>query len=323
MKCKECKVQHSKIYDLCKKCYKRAYLRTHRGRLIHEVLYVIRRLDKRHILLNINALTTGETRSMIYDYFINHPDWTKAYKVWVDNDYNNGYKPRLSYDGNKKEITLNDIMVKTKNDNYKLVKDANGVINRKKSKKCCSLCNKWKYFSEYGYHVKSRFKLNPECKECVSRNNLKRNRTPIGKLNQIYYQQLENSRKRNHPLPEYDMKWLISKYIDDPQYNRLYNEWVDSDYDRWKAPSIDRIDSNLPYTKDNIQLMTWKENNDKEHERQRRPVNQYTSDGEFVKQFESVRSAKKHLNISNGYLHNKITKNRPYKGFIYKYEDDN
>jgi|TARA_R110000737_G_C14519523_1_gene475140 hypothetical protein len=40
----------------------------------------------------------------------------------------------------------------------------------------------------------------------------------------------------------------------------LYKEWVDSDYSRSLSPSIDRIDSSLGYTFENMQWITLSEN---------------------------------------------------------------
>lgn len=40
----------------------------------------------------------------------------------------------------------------------------------------------------------------------------------------------------------------------------LYKEWVDSDYSRSLSPSIDRIDSSLGYTFENMQWITFSEN---------------------------------------------------------------
>jgi hypothetical protein len=46
-------------------------------------------------------------------------------------------------------------------------------------------------------------------------------------------------------------------------FYELYNNWIDSGYKKSDKPSVDRIDDYKGYSFDNIQLMTWKENNKK------------------------------------------------------------
>lgn len=55
---------------------------------------------------------------------------------------------------------------------------------------------------------------------------------------------------------EYFYNWSLS----DKDYNKLHTEWVVSGYNHKLSPSIDRIDSNLGYTKDNIRWITHSEN---------------------------------------------------------------
>lgn len=85
-------------------------------------------------------------------------------------------------------------------------------------------------------------------------------RTKTGLINKIYCKQKESSKKRGHAPPEYDIKdFKLWFNINDSQLG-LYNAWVASGYSKWLIPSVDRIDNKKGYTYDNIQLMTWGEN---------------------------------------------------------------
>jgi hypothetical protein len=46
----------------------------------------------------------------------------------------------------------------------------------------------------------------------------------------------------------------------DKSFISLYKDWVNSGYERYLSPSIDRIDSNLGYVFSNIQWITQSEN---------------------------------------------------------------
>ena len=48
-------------------------------------------------------------------------------------------------------------------------------------------------------------------------------------------------------------------------YLCIYKEWVKSNFNRWERPSIDRLINTKGYSLDNIQLVTFRENNRKSH----------------------------------------------------------
>ncbi len=48
--------------------------------------------------------------------------------------------------------------------------------------------------------------------------------------------------------------------INDKKYNELHNDWVLSNFELSKCPSIDRIDSSKGYDIDNIRFLTQSEN---------------------------------------------------------------
>lgn len=49
-------------------------------------------------------------------------------------------------------------------------------------------------------------------------------------------------------------------FADCKKFERLYREWVASNYNKQYVPSIDRISNKKSYTLDNIQWLTWAEN---------------------------------------------------------------
>ena len=48
--------------------------------------------------------------------------------------------------------------------------------------------------------------------------------------------------------------------LEDPAFNRIFDEYTDSSYNRKLSPSIDRIDSGLGYTMGNIRWLTHSQN---------------------------------------------------------------
>ncbi len=79
----------------------------------------------------------------------------------------------------------------------------------------------------------------------------------------IWYNQRSNSRTRGHRMPEYTKKelyeWMMSQEI----FHKLFSEWKESGFDTWLRPSVDRKCDDIHYCMNNIQLMTWQENADK------------------------------------------------------------
>lgn len=107
-----------------------------------------------------------------------------------------------------------------------------------------------------------------------------------------------SSRSRNHPLPDFDHKWLVQFLMDNNirEMTIHYLQTMEQD----DLPSIDRVDPNLPYTKTNIQLVTWKENK-KNHsdwiqENRGTPIQQFDLEGNFLKEYPSIKEAARVLN---------------------------
>lgn len=92
-------------------------------------------------------------------------------------------------------------------------------------------------------------------------------RTKNGLSTQIYAQQRSNSKRRGHEIPTYTSKELRAWLFAQPDFEPLFIMWEMSDYSKWERPSCDRDDENFGYSFDNITLMTWRENLDKQYQK--------------------------------------------------------
>lgn len=93
--------------------------------------------------------------------------------------------------------------------------------------------------------------------------NMKYYHTKRGTIIKIYNSQIASSKRRKHPLPAYSRDDFITWVLDQNIFHKLHAQWVESNYERMLAPSIDRLDDSKSYTFDNIRITTWKENNQK------------------------------------------------------------
>jgi len=147
----------------------------------------------------------------------------------------------------------------------------------------------------------------------------------------IYQSQKQHSKTRGHNLPTYSLQefreWLYSQ----EKFHILFDNWKRLDYQRFYKPSVDRKEDNIGYTMDNIQLMTFRENDlksdkdafDGKLKRKHRAVNQYTKDGVFVKSYKSMRIAFRETDIHDTCIKDTCKgKQKTAGGFKWKYKED-
>lgn len=139
-------------------------------------------------------------------------------------------------------------------------------------------------------------------------------RSKWGLVVYIYHHQIQRSKHKDRPLPEYTKEQLYNWCIAQSVFHKLYNNWIEMNYHRHFTPSVDRKDATRHYTFDNIQLMTAIENNIKGHNENvelqlaalkkwqkyggllgskamSKKVKQYSKDGMFIKEYKSLSSA--------------------------------
>lgn len=142
--------------------------------------------------------------------------------------------------------------------------------------KRCFVCGVVKPLDAFYAHPKTTDRHLGKCKECTKRYMRERDTREIDKrryrtnpdryLKHKYYMMKRRVEgKTNHQsyngkeIMSFDewTKWNIEVA---PIFDALFKAWVESGWDRNRAPSIDRIDSSKGYTIDNVQWLTTHEN---------------------------------------------------------------
>ncbi len=193
-------------------------------------------------------------------------------------------------------------------------------------KKQCSICGKYKKLKKFVTDIRYKYGVQGICKKCQQGNR----RTPLGKISALFNAQTGKSKKRKHPAPDYTKQELIDWCLGQPLYHELHEAWAASGYSSSLAPSCDRKNNYKPYTLDNLQLVTWGENNQSGYAdrksgkyiaRNITPVSQYTKEGVFVKHFVSAAEAARQTSTSGSDV-TQCCKNKLKSagGFTWKYK---
>ena len=125
--------------------------------------------------------------------------------------------------------------------------------------KLCYFCKQRKSRNEFYKNKSKDDGLDPTCKKCRV---IIKSR-PRNIASKMYNRQKQSSIRRGHPLPDYDRKWLTEWLMSRDNFKDMHTKWIESNMESSLRPSVDRINPLKPYTKDNIQLVTWGENNKK------------------------------------------------------------
>lgn len=137
------------------------------------------------------------------------------------------------------------------------------------------------------------------CKVCTRAYCAAYRKTKEGLITGIYNSQRRSSKRRGYANPSYSRGEFISWCLEQELFHHLYELWVSSDYDMMEIPSVDRLDDYKPYSFDNIQLMTWRENKAKGHldevvgrnKKKSKAVNQYDLNGNLIAVYHSTHNA--------------------------------
>jgi len=173
--------------------------------------------------------------------------------------------------------------------------------------KICTTCKTRKPISEYSPHKHGTHGVRSLCKKCTRRWYYDYSRTKDGIIAIIFRDQKKSSNQRRYAHPNYSLVelriWAFSQDI----FHELYDLWVVSGYKKSEKPSFDRIDDYMSYTLDNLQIVTWRENNTREHSDRVNGINtkqcdavlQFTKDMVFVDEHYSMSQAYRDTGINN------------------------
>ena len=192
--------------------------------------------------------------------------------------------------------------------------------------KLCSKCKTNKPIIEFNKSSTSKDGLYSQCKRCkkISRN------SKSGLIGKIYDSQVQSCKIRKMPMPQYSKAELKGFIEAHSEFNKLYDTWVESDFNKRLTPSIDRLDDYKSYSIDNISLTTWGHNEDKHHidrvegrnNKASKSVSRFALNGEYIDSFHSVAEANRITNVNNSDIVSVCKGNRNKAGgYIWKYKE--
>ena len=142
----------------------------------------------------------------------------------------------------------------------------------------------------------------------------------------MYSKQKARAKTHSYKTVEYSQQDFIAWGLNQPNVYELFNTWIKSGHKKRLKPSVDRIDAARGYSFDNIQLLTWEENDIKgKHENSTvKAVLQFTKDGEFIAEWSSAVEASKaiapHLKNHNKSKIYMVLNNKPNYNTFYGYK---
>lgn len=133
------------------------------------------------------------------------------------------------------------------------------MTSKRTTQRFCSSCKTKKELTCFPRNKNKYLGYGHTCKICNRKKLFDYNRTEVGLIRQVYRGHKRIAKERHNSEVGYDVQWL-EEFMYSNNFQAMFDEWKQSGYDKWYKPSIDRIDDHGTYTKDNIQLMTFRDN---------------------------------------------------------------
>lgn len=194
--------------------------------------------------------------------------------------------------------------------------------------KLCKDCKKIKSIDLFPKAKNSKSGVRSYCRICYLKILRQRSRTKIGHIRKMYYNQKHQLRLRKIVPPNYTINELIEWCIKQEIYHDLHLIWEKSGYNKWKAPSCDRINDYIGYSLNNLQLMSWDDNYKKyqidrisgKNNKTSKKIAQFEKNGSFIRKFHSIHSAGRVTGISFGNISSCANdKMKSAGGYIWKF----
>ena len=146
----------------------------------------------------------------------------------------------------------------------------------------------------------------------------------------MYSRMKRSAKKRGHNLPNFSKDEFID-WAYKNNFEKLYQDWVNSGFKKDKSPSVNRLDNYKSYVFNNLELVTWYENNQKGNIDRKngtfkvnhKPVLQFDLDYNFIAEYVSINEASR-INKINDYTITLVCKKirKTAGGYIWKYKND-
>lgn len=177
--------------------------------------------------------------------------------------------------------------------------------------KKCSKCGEVKHLKEFYSKHDTKDGLTTACIDCIKVKVRAYRKTKRGLVSEIYGTQRLKSKKRGHHPPVYSNQELQEWCFSQKLFHELYDNWESSGFKSGLRPSCDRKNDYKGYFFDNIQIVTWDENNRRGYDDRKNGINNkqsksvmgtHTITGNII-EFHSTREAERitgiqHTNIS-------------------------
>lgn len=201
--------------------------------------------------------------------------------------------------------------------------------------KICSKCGKEKLLSNFHKCKKGKFKRKSVCKLCRKKQ-YKNNYTQIKKYQKLHKKEIDiNRQKYYQQYPWRKTLERIKQRCNNPKNDSYKNYggrgikcliteeevkelWFRDKASEMKKPSIDRIDNDGDYTFDNCRFIEMSENTSI---RFKKLILQFDLEGNFIKEWESLKSVASYLKLSPSNLCQKLSKSKnKINNFIWKFK---
>ena len=197
--------------------------------------------------------------------------------------------------------------------------------------KTCTKCLIDKNETDFYAKLKGGAALREVCIDCCYKYNRSYAHSINGLIAHMFCDQRKHAIIRSQAMPTYDLEEFKAWILSQNNFLNLYNDWKNSNFEKTKRPSTDRINDFLSYSLDNITLTTWAENKEKSIiQRQNgigtaglfcKPIIQIDMNGNVVAEFVSAAQAKRETGIS-GILHALKGRSKHSGGFKWEYKED-
>ncbi len=174
------------------------------------------------------------------------------------------------------------------------------------------------------------------CKVCLRKKSQKYKHSKKGWLSFLYANLRKNNNKRGFGYMEFSKEELADFIFkkNKKKFKKLWKKYKKSGWLRDFAPSIDRLDDEVGYRLDNIQLVAFRENYMKAHKQRKEctnsvfkdqytPVKQYDLNGNLVATYPSIAMASRATKIwQQNILKACQGKRNTAGGFIWEFDND-